>query len=132
VRHYVARIDIMPDGSQTSKELVGVRPGAEDWPPAVRAGLDRTIQDALGELSAGESSLWSSTGVKEEFVVLPGTIRDTGDGGRCRTFELTARSAGVSRIYPALACVSGEGKKWRIPSNNGGRLDDNSFLTSAS
>jgi peptidoglycan hydrolase-like protein with peptidoglycan-binding domain len=132
VRHYVARIDIMPDGSRTSKELVGVRPGAEDWPPAVRAGLDRAIQDALAGPSDGERSLWSSTMVKEEFTILPGATRDDGDGRRCRTFELTAHSAGVSRIYPALACMSGEGQKWRILDNHDGRPDDNSFLTNAS
>jgi hypothetical protein len=132
VRHYVARIDFMPDGSQRSKELVGIRPGAEDWPPAVRAGLNRAIQDALGGPPDGEGTLWSSTVVKEEFVILPRAIRDTGDGEHCRTFELTARSAGISRVYPALACVSGDGKNWRIPGNNNGRPDQDSFLTSAS
>ena len=121
----------MPDGSQKSKELVGIRPGAEDWPPAVRAGLDRAIQDALGGMPDGKRSLWSSTVVKEEFVILPNATRKTGDGRRCRTFELNARSAGASRIYPALACMSDDGKKWRIPDNNGKLAKNDSFLTSA-
>ncbi|MBE9558691.1 MAG: peptidoglycan-binding protein [Proteobacteria bacterium] len=132
VRHYVARIDIMPDGSRISKELVGVRPGAEGWPPAVRAGLDQAIQDALGGLPDGESSLWSSTMVKEEFVILPGTTHDTVDGVRCRTFELTARGAGISRIYPAKACLSDKDQKWLIPNSNSDRSDANPFETSAS
>lgn len=132
VRHYVARIDIMPGGRRISKELVGVRPGAENWPPAVRAGLDQAIQDALGGLPDGESSLWSSTMVKEEFVILPSTTRDTGDGVRCRTFELTARGAGVSRIYPAQACLSDEDQKWLIPNTNGDTSNADSFETSAS
>lgn len=132
VRHYVARIDIMPGGRRISKELVGVRPGAENWPPAVRAGLDQAIQDALGGLPDGESSLWSSTMVKEEFVILPSTTRDTGDGVRCRTFELTARGAGVSRIYPAQACLSDEDQKWLIPNSNGDTSNADSFETSAS
>ncbi|MBE9553491.1 MAG: peptidoglycan-binding protein [Proteobacteria bacterium] len=132
VRHYVARTDIMADGSRDSIELVGVRPGAEDWPPAARAGLDRAIQDALGELLEGESSQWSSTFVKEEFEILPGPTHDTGDDGRCRNFELTARSAGISRIYPARACISGNNNKWRIPNDTGSGSGGASFLTSAS
>jgi peptidoglycan hydrolase-like protein with peptidoglycan-binding domain len=132
VRHYVARIDIMPDGSQRSKELVGIRPGTEDWPPAVRAGLDRAIQDALGGMRDGERSLWSSTVVKEDFVILPSATRDTADGRHCRTFELTARSASGSRNYPALACRSDDGKKWQIPDSNRKRPKNDSFLTSAS
>lgn len=132
VRHYVARTDIMADGSRDSIELVGVRPGAEDWPPAARAGLDRAIQDALDELPEGESSQWSSTFVKEEFEILPGPTHDAGDDGRCRNFELTARSAEISRIYPARACISGDNEKWRIPSDTGDGPDGDSFLTSAS
>jgi peptidoglycan hydrolase-like protein with peptidoglycan-binding domain len=104
VRHYVARTDIMADGSQESIELVGVRPGAEDWPPAARAGLDRAIQDALDELPEGESSQWSSTFVKEEFEI----------------------------PYPAQACISGDGGRWRIPNDTGAGADGDSFLTSAS
>jgi peptidoglycan hydrolase-like protein with peptidoglycan-binding domain len=132
VRHYVARTDMMADGSQESIELVGVRPGAEDWPPAARAGLDRAIQDALDELPEGESSQWSSTFVKEEFEILPGPTHDIGDDRRCRKFELTARSAGVSRTYPAQACISGDGGRWRIPNDTGAGADGDSFLTSAS
>lgn len=131
VLHYVARTDIMADGSRDSMELVGVRPGAEDWPPAARAGLDRVIQDALDELSEGESSQWSSTFVKEKFEILLGPAYNSGDGGRCRVFELTARSAGLSRIYPARACKSGDDKKWQIPNDTGAGPNGNSFLTSA-
>jgi hypothetical protein len=122
----------MPDGSRISKELVGIRPGAENWPPAVRAGLDRAIQDALDGATDGESSMWSSTMVKEEFVILPGAIRDTGHGERCRTFELTARGAGISRIYPAQACLSNKDRKWRILNKNGSGSDTDSFVSSAS
>ncbi len=132
VRHYVARTDIMADGSRDSIELVGVRPGAEDWPPAARAGLDRAIQDALDKLPEGESSQWSSTFVKEEFEIRPGPTHDSGNEGRCRKFELTARSAGISRIYPARACISGDNNKWRIPNDTDVGTDGTSFLTSAS
>lgn len=131
VRHYVARTDIMADDSRDSMELVGVRPGAEDWPPAARAGLDRVIQDALDELSDGKSSQWSSTFVKERFEILPGPIYNSGDGGRCRIFELIARGDGVSRIYPARVCKSGNDKKWKIPNDTGAGPNGNSVLTSA-
>jgi peptidoglycan hydrolase-like protein with peptidoglycan-binding domain len=123
VRHYVARTDIMADGSRDSIELVA---------PAARAGLDRAIQDALDELPEGESSQWSSTFVKEEFEIRPGPTHDSGNEGRCRKFELTARSAGISRIYPARACISGDNNKWRIPNDTDVGTDGTSFLTSAS
>lgn len=131
VRHYVARTDIMADGSRDSIELVGVRPGAEDWPPAARAGLDRAIRDALDDLPDGKNSRWSSTFVKEEFEILLGSTHDTGAGERCRNFELIAHGAGISRIYPAQACISGDAEKWRIPADTGAGSDGNSFLTSA-
>jgi len=132
VRHYVARTDISPSGNMISKELQGIRPGAEEWPPAVRAGLDRAIQDALEGLPEGNESLWSSTMVKDEFVIRPGPEFNSDEGQRCRTFELVTQSAGVSRIYPALACMSGEDRKWRIPGGDGVGPDDDSFVTSSS
>ncbi len=122
VRHYVARIDILAGGGRRRMELVGIRPGAEDWPPAARAGLDRAIQDTLANLPDGEHGQWSSTVVKEEFEIRPGPIRNSRGGGRCRRFDLTARSAENSRTYPALACTWSVGKKWRIP----GDADDGS------
>lgn len=128
VRHYVARHDIMADGSRVTKELVGIRPGAEGWPPAVRAGLGRAIQDALGALAAGESSPWSSTVIKEKFEIIPGPIRETDEGGRCRVFELIARSAGSSRIFPAKACALDGGDIWEIPGDSGGIIDGLSML----
>ena len=132
VRHYVARTDVMPSGSRISKKLMGIRPGAEEWPPAVRAGLDRAIQEALGGLPAGNESLWSSTMVKDEFVIRPGPEFKSDEGQRCRTFELQTQSAGVSRVYPALACMSGEDRKWRIQGGDGVGADDDSFVTSSS
>lgn len=132
VRHYVARTDVMPSGSRISKELVGIRPGAEDWPPAVRAGLDRAVKDALEGLPEGSESLWSSTMVKDEFVIRPGPRYDTGGGRSCRTFALTTHSAGVFRTYPALACISGEDRIWRIPGGDENGPGDASFVTSAS
>lgn len=114
VRHYVARTDTMADGSQISEKLVGIRPGAEDWPPAVRAGLRRAIQDALRDLAAGKKSLWTSTVVEEEFEIRPGPVRKTPDG-RCRVFKLTARGTQNARAYPALACTVGNSGRWKIP-----------------
>ena len=122
----------MPSGSRISKKLMGIRPGAEEWPPAVRAGLDRAIQEALGGLPAGNESLWSSTMVKDEFVIRPGPEFKSDEGQRCRTFELQTQSAGVSRVYPALACMSGEDRKWRIQGGDGVGADDDSFVTSSS
>lgn len=131
VRHYVARIDIMADGSRKSKRLMGIRPGAEGWPPAVRAGLDRAIQNALEDVPGGGKKVWTSTGVEEEFEIRPGPIRNSANSGRCRRFELTARSAKGSRFYPAMACTPGDGETWRIPSDEGQGLDGVTLLMNA-
>ena len=131
VRHYVARIDILAGGGRRRIDLVGIRPGAEDWPPAARAGLDRAIQDTLANLPDGEHGQWSSTVVTEEFEIRPGPIRNNRGGGRCRRFDLTARSAENSRTYPALACTWSVGKKWRIPGDADERPNGLSLVNSA-
>ncbi len=131
VRHYVARTDIMPDGRQISKYLVGIRPGAEDWPPAVRAGLERAIQTTLNEAPDGKRNLWSSTVVEEEFEIRPGPVRGKIGSHRCRNFVMTARSAKGSRLYPAIACMQGADKVWRIPSMLDKDMDGLSALTNA-
>ena len=129
VRHYVARSDIMADGRRITKTLVGIRPGAKNWPPAVRAGLSRAIHDALDGLAAGEKSVWGSTVIKDEFEIVPGAVRDTEGGGQCRVFNLIASSAGNSRSYPALACTPNSGGEWRIPGDSDGGVDGVSLLT---
>jgi hypothetical protein len=131
VRHYVSRTDIMPDGRQISKSLVGIRPGVEDWPPAVRAGLERAIQTTLNEVPEGERNVWSSTVVEEEFEIRPGPVRGKTGSLRCRNFVMTARSAKGSRLYPAIACMQGADKVWRIPSAPGQAPDGLSVLINA-
>lgn len=131
VRHYVARTDILPDGQQISKYLVGIRPGADAWPPAVRAGLERAIQTTLNESQDGERNLWSSTVVEEEFEIRPGPVRGKIGSHRCRNFVMMARSAKGSRLYPAIACVQGADKIWRIPGGSGKNASDLSGLINA-
>lgn len=123
VRHYVARTDIMADGRESSKYLVGIRPGTEGWPPAVRAGLERAIQTTLNETLDGQINSWSSTVVEEEFEIRPGSIRGKVGSQTCRNFVMTARSARGSRLYPAIACMQGADNIWRIPSEPGGDSD---------
>ena len=131
VRHYVARTDILAGGIRTRMELVGIRPGAKDWPPAVRAGLDRAVQDVLGDLPAGERSLWSSTVVREEFEIFAGPVWNIDGAGRCRRFRLIAPGAGISRVYPALACARDADGKWRIPDDGDDDPNGISFLSGA-
>lgn len=131
VRHYVARTDIMAGGGSTRMELVGIRPGAKNWPPSVRAGLDRSIQDALNDLPAGTRSLWSSTVVQEQVQIIPGPARNIVGAGRCRRFSLSTRGSGAARVYPALACRRGAGEEWNIPGDAADELGGVSFLHGA-
>lgn len=127
IRHYVARNDFMPDGTRRSKELLGVRPGADGWPPALKAGLDKAVQTVLDTLPAGEVSRWASTGVAETFEIRPGPVQYGEGQVRCRNFELVARDEGPARLFPAVACQSGEGEKWTIPGDRRELVRDFSF-----
>jgi len=129
VGHYVARTDVMADGTKISKYLMAIQPGSEDWPPAVRAGLDRAIQEALDNTAEGEEKLWTSTGVEEEFSIVPGPMIEKDGAVRCRNFQMTARSARGSRLYPAIYCSAGKGKMWQIPGDPGQAAGDLSQLT---
>lgn len=131
VRYYVKRIDYFSDGTRASKELLGVRPGAEDWPPAARAGLDRAVQDALDSVPAGEKSVWTSTVVRGEFEIQPGPVRTLDGETHCRNFELVAETTGASRRYPALACKSGDSPEWHIPGDTSDRPGIVSVLPNA-
>lgn len=130
VRHYIARTDTLPDGGKVSRLLLGIRPGGENWPPAVRAGLDKAIQEELSNPEEGRSGWWSSTVVREEYEIRPGPVRATDNGERCRSFELVAHSAGAARIFPAIACSS-EGRTWRIPGDARHDMQGISGLTNA-
>ena len=95
-------------------ELVSVRPGALDWPPAARAGLGWALEDALETLQDGAATQWSSSGVDVGVNIRLGKRFERGDGKQCRTFMQTWLAAGQRRNYPGTACRDGLGR-WQVP-----------------
>lgn len=120
-RHYVRRVDRFEDDSVRAVGLVAIKPGGNVWPPAVRAGLDWAVQDALDDQPVGASIEWSSTSVPATFSIMPTGSREAEYGKICRTYILVRQSGGERRSYPAVACQEGKAGNWRIPI-----LDDDS------
>ena len=116
VRHYVRRDDLV-DGVEAVHrvDLVAIRPGGHDWPPAVRAGLEMTIQDILENQEIGTEFRWRSTVVGEAFVIKATGEVDGPEGVPCRTFVLVRSQAPNPRAYPAVACRDMESRSWLVP-----------------
>ncbi|MEE8445931.1 MAG: peptidoglycan-binding domain-containing protein, partial [Alphaproteobacteria bacterium] len=71
IRHYVRRTDFLPAGETIETDLVAIRPGGHNWPPAARAGLDWAIQDALRTLAVGQATGWNSTAIGAQYDIKP-------------------------------------------------------------
>ncbi|MDH3230559.1 MAG: peptidoglycan-binding protein [Alphaproteobacteria bacterium] len=116
VRHYVRRDDLLDGVEGVHRvELVAIRPGGHDWPPAVRAGLEQGVQDMLENGKIGTESRWGSTAVGEAFVIKATGEVDRPDGVPCRTFVLVRSQAPNPRAYPAVACRSKDSDPWLVP-----------------
>jgi peptidoglycan hydrolase-like protein with peptidoglycan-binding domain len=114
IGHYV-RLEEAFGGqnSGTSIELVAIRPGTLDWPPAARAGLDRALSHALENLPKGEDVMWESSSADFTISITP--ISRLGEDEKyCRIFVQTRSGPAGKRIYPGLACREPSGK-WQIP-----------------
>lgn len=95
-------------------ELVTVRPGAPNWPPAARAGLGWALEDALENLRDGAATQWSSSGVDVRVNIRMGKRFERGDGKQCRTFMQTWQTEKQRRSYPGTACRDSFGR-WKVP-----------------
>ncbi len=116
VRHYVRRDDLLDGVEGVHRvELVAIRPGGHDWPPAVRAGLERSVQDMLENGEIGTETRWGSTAVGEAFVIEATGEIDRPDGVPCRTYVLVRSQSAKPRAYPAVACRSKESGPWLVP-----------------
>ncbi len=123
VRHFIRRDDIAhPTGVRTTVELLAVRPGTRDWPPAARTGLEWAIQDSLSGTKAGETAEWRSSGVGESFKIVAGKDRRV-SGQRCRDFILSREQPGVPRSYPAIACRGAYSRHWLVPGLDPGAIN---------
>jgi peptidoglycan hydrolase-like protein with peptidoglycan-binding domain len=116
VHHYVRRDDLL-DGVEGMRrvELVAIRPGGHDWPPAVRAGLEQGVQDILENGAIGTESRWGSSAVGEAFDIKATAEVDGPDGVPCRTFVLVRAQTPNPRAYPAVACRGKDGAPWLVP-----------------
>lgn len=114
VRHFV-RMESISAEETRQVDLVAIRPGAHDWPAAARAGLGEAVQATLENGAIGEEVAWGSTAIGAKFGIKPTSEFDRDDGVRCRTYVLIRSDADNSRVYPAVACRSGEAEPWLVP-----------------
>ena len=118
IGHPVRRDDLDGAGIELqSARLVAALPGGKDWPPAVRAGLQAAVQEALNTRPVGRETAWRSTAIGDSFTILVTREFRDSDGMLCRTYVLTRRrgDTGPRRLYPALACKPAGDTIWRTP-----------------
>jgi hypothetical protein len=123
VRHYVRRDELKNGADRASRvELLAVRPGGREWPPAARAGLGWAVEDTLQNKPTGEEVLWRSTGVDTEFLIRPTMEPVRRDGKLCRSFVLVRGQLETARTYPAVACRDPGTGRWLVPGANNGSI----------
>ena len=114
VRHFVRRESISGE-ERRMVDLVAIKLGARDWPPAARGGLEQAIQATLGGLPIGAEAKWGSTAIGAKFAVKPTSEVDRPDGANCRTYVLIRSDSDSPRVYPAVACRNEESGAWLVP-----------------
>ena len=113
--HYVRFVERGAKRNQTTiVDLLAIQPGAANWPPIVRAGLTRTIANALETAEVGSRIPWSSSAVKTKVVIEPRDRFVSPEGRSCRQIVQVWSKNGHDRIYPAVACKTPLGR-WEIP-----------------
>jgi peptidoglycan hydrolase-like protein with peptidoglycan-binding domain len=108
----------------TVRELVAIRPPTAAWPAAARTGFDWAVVNGLNNADKGSTPVaWTSSGVSDSFsiridptpVKLSARLPGVSGTETCLRYRLTRTDPeGEGRIYPGLACQSGN-RQWRIP-----------------
>ncbi len=115
---YVRRIDRTGDGRNVAPvDLMAVRPGMADWPPAARAGLDWAVIQMLDAGVVGVPSNWSSTGVADGFdLIVTGkaAVPDMPED-LCLSYLEQRTTPGRQRSFPGVACRDPDTGRWTIP-----------------
>jgi peptidoglycan hydrolase-like protein with peptidoglycan-binding domain len=119
LRHYVRYVDSAASSSndvtQTrSRDLVAISPGAIGWPSEARVGFAWAISHALESEPEGDRIPWESTAIADRFVIVPGPSIGAGSSHHCRRLiEERIESDGATRLFPGVACRTGEGQ-WHL------------------
>ena len=115
IRHPVRVVERYPDeDARTQVDLIGVRPGAPGWPPIARAALERAVTRTLSTARDGDTTTWTSSGVRTRVSIQPASRFVDNAGRPCRAFVQTWSGDGRRARYPAVACKNASGG-WEIP-----------------
>ena len=120
IRAVLRRREMRRTGEQepVTRALVALRPPTESWPRPAQMGLDWALTHALDDVENAEPVRWSSTGVKDRFVIRVDRSAGAADAGghaSCLRYEIERADDAKHRRYPGLACKS-EKSGWAIPS----------------
>ncbi len=114
IGHFVRRHDFDGAGLEIAKmELIAILPGGGSR--TLRKGREGAIADALDRAAPGTESVWRNpVGAGSYAIKVNG--RFDGPGGKpCRTYSVTKQGSLPRREYPAVACKSGNKRRWVIP-----------------
>lgn len=116
--HFVRREDYMPGGNRSRiVELVAIRPGAAEMPPAARAGLDWALQQALQNGPEAKPTKWTSSAVQDFFVirVMGESGHELGGDARCLSYTQQRFPDRRYRVFAGIACRDPITGSWAIP-----------------
>lgn len=118
MRHFVRREDRLADGKTSQPvELVAIRPGGADWPPAARAGLDWALEQALENGPGATPTKWMSSAVEDSYSIraLSTSTSELGAGRTCLSYTQRRFPESRYRVYGGLACKDPLTNGWTVP-----------------
>lgn len=116
IRHFVRKEEAADVGQMPeAMELIGIRPGRNNWTRSARSGFKWAIQKLLDGGSLGDSIEWAvaDSGIKFD-ITLTGEM-ETAGSIICRRYTVVRKMPGQPRMFPALACRDGVSGQWKIP-----------------
>jgi len=124
VGHAVRVTSTSNSAGTVERTLVAVRLSTLGWPAEARVGFAWALRHALGNDQSNHETLWRSTAVPGQFLIVPGNSLSFGGQPGCRQFAITRTdAAGLKRVAPGIACPSAPASgAWRVPGDPGGKL----------
>lgn len=116
IRHFVRKEEAADVGQMPkAMELIGIRPGRNNWTRSARSGFKWAIQKLLDGGSIGDSIEWAVADSGIQFdITLTGEM-ETAGSIICRRYTVVRKMPGQPRMFPALACRDGISGQWKIP-----------------